>query len=110
MKSYDLVVAGAGPAGLTLAWKAAEDGLGVLVFDKKRDAGDIAYTTSASFIDLKRWELPHDVAHPISKIHFSSTRTREYKTPTFNLGRMKISRRGGVTPPQQFIHPNLPLP
>ena len=72
MKSYDLVVAGAGPAGLTLAWKAAEGGLRVLVFDKKKDSGDIAYTTSASFIDLKRWGLPDDVAHPISKIHFAS--------------------------------------
>jgi flavin-dependent dehydrogenase len=74
MKSYDLVVAGAGPAGLTLAWKAAESGLRVLVFDKKRDSGDIAYTTSASFMDLKRWGLPDDVAHPISRIHFVSAR------------------------------------
>jgi digeranylgeranylglycerophospholipid reductase len=72
VKSYDLVVAGAGPAGLTLAWKAAESGLRVLVFDKKRDAGNIAYTTSASFIDLKRWGLPDDVAHPVSTVHFAS--------------------------------------
>ena len=72
MKSYDLVVAGAGPAGLTLAWKAAESGLRVLVFDKKRHAGDIAYTTSASFIDLERWRLPREVAHPISGVHFAS--------------------------------------
>ena len=72
MKSFDLVVAGAGPAGLTLAWKAADSGLRVLVFDKKRDSGDIAYTTSASFIDLKHWQLPDDVAHPISRIHFAS--------------------------------------
>jgi flavin-dependent dehydrogenase len=72
MKPYDLVVAGAGPAGLTLAWKAAEGSLRVLVFDKKRDSGHVAYTTSASFIDLKRWGLPDEVAHPISRIHFSS--------------------------------------
>ncbi len=72
MKSYDLVVAGAGPAGLTLAWKAAESGLRVLVFDRKRHAGDIAYTTSASFIDLERWRLPREVAHPIRGVHFSS--------------------------------------
>jgi digeranylgeranylglycerophospholipid reductase len=70
--SFDLVVAGAGPAGLTLAWKAAERGLSVLVFDKKGGSGDIAYTTSGSFIDLKRWGLPGDVAHPITRIHFAS--------------------------------------
>lgn len=72
MKSYDLVVAGAGPAGLTLAWKAAESGLRVLVFDKKKHAGDVAYTTSASFIDLKRWQLPDEVAHPVTSVHFAS--------------------------------------
>jgi digeranylgeranylglycerophospholipid reductase len=72
MKRYDLVVAGAGPAGLTLAWKAAEHGVRVLVFDRKRDAGHVAYTTSASYIDLKQWGLPDEIAHPISRIHFSS--------------------------------------
>ncbi len=72
MKRYDLVVAGAGPAGLTLAWKAAEHGVRVLVFDRKRDAGHIAYTTSASYIDLKRWGLPDEIAHPISRIHLAS--------------------------------------
>ncbi len=72
MKRYDLVVAGAGPAGLTLAWKAAEHGVRVLIFDRKRDAGHIAYTTSASYIDLKRWGLPDEIAHPISRIHFAS--------------------------------------
>lgn len=69
---YDLIVAGAGPAGLTLAWKAAERGLDVLVFDRKKDCGDIAYTTSGSFIDLGRWGLPPEVAHPIDRIRFSS--------------------------------------
>lgn len=72
MEPYDLVVAGAGPAGLTLAWKAAEQGVRVLVFDRKKDAGHIAYTTSASFIDLERWGLPDEIAYPIFKIHFAS--------------------------------------
>jgi digeranylgeranylglycerophospholipid reductase len=72
MKAYDLVVGGAGPAGLTLAWRAAESGLRVLVFDKKKDAGHIAYTTSASLLDLERWQLPDDVAHSISHVHFAS--------------------------------------
>jgi digeranylgeranylglycerophospholipid reductase len=69
---YDLVVAGAGPAGLTLAWKASERGLRVLVFDRKKHAGHVAYTTSASYIDLERWGLPDEISHPISKLHFAS--------------------------------------
>ena len=72
MESYDLVVAGAGPAGLTLAWKSAEAGLRVIVFDKKKDAGHVAYTTSGSFIDRERWQIPDHVAHPISVFRFSS--------------------------------------
>lgn len=69
---YDLVVAGAGPAGLTLAWKAGDRGLRVLVFDRKKHSGHVAYTTSASYIDLKRWGLPDELAHPISRLHFAS--------------------------------------
>lgn len=71
-KPYDLVVAGAGPAGLTLAWKAAERDLRVLVFDRKKHVGHVAYTTSASYIDLKQWGLPDEIAHPISRLHFAS--------------------------------------
>ncbi len=70
-----MVVCGAGPAGLTLAWKAASKGLKVLVFDRKSSTQDIAYTTSGSFIDLGVWGLPQDVAHPISKVIFSSDKT-----------------------------------
>jgi digeranylgeranylglycerophospholipid reductase len=72
METYDLVVSGAGPAGLTLAWKAAEQGVRVFVFDRKKNAGHVAYTTSASYIDLKRWALTDEIAHPISRILFSS--------------------------------------
>ncbi len=72
MDTYDLVVAGAGPAGLTLAWKASEQGVRVLLFDRKKNAGHVSYTTSASYIDLKRWALPDEIAHPITTIHFSS--------------------------------------
>ena len=71
MTSFDLVVAGAGPAGLTLAWKAASYGLGVFLFDRKKNADHVAYTTSASFIDLKRWQLSDNIAHPISNIHLA---------------------------------------
>ncbi len=72
METYDLVVAGAGPAGLTLAWKASEQGVRVLVFDRKKYAGHVAYTTSASYIDLERWDLPDEVAHPVTDLHFAS--------------------------------------
>ncbi len=69
---YDLIIAGAGPCGLTLAWRARESGLKVLVFDKKKESGNIAYNTAGGFIDLKQWDIPEDVAHPITRLYFAS--------------------------------------
>jgi digeranylgeranylglycerophospholipid reductase len=90
MQAYDLVVAGAGPAGLTLAWKAAESGLRVFLFDKKKHAGDVAYTTSASFIDLKRWKLPDDVAHAVTGVHFASAGAFLERTSTACVLRRRL--------------------
>ncbi len=71
-KGYDLVIAGAGPAGLTLAWKVAERGHSVLAVDIKRDVSDVRYTVLVSFMDLQRWGLPKRIAHPIREAHFES--------------------------------------
>jgi len=37
--SYDVVVVGAGPAGSTAAWQAAEQGLSVLLLEKRQEIG-----------------------------------------------------------------------
>jgi digeranylgeranylglycerophospholipid reductase len=37
--SYDLIVVGAGPAGSTAAWQAAESGLSVLLLEKRQEIG-----------------------------------------------------------------------
>ncbi|MEJ2628767.1 MAG: FAD-dependent oxidoreductase, partial [bacterium] len=39
MKTYDIIVVGAGPAGTTTARVASEQGASVLVLEKKRDIG-----------------------------------------------------------------------
>lgn len=75
-KGYDLVIAGAGPAGLTLAWKVAERGHSVLVTDIKRNASDVRYLTLGSFIDLERWELPAKIAQRIENAYYISTNER----------------------------------
>jgi len=72
MKNYDLIIIGAGPAGLTLAWKVAEKGYSVLVLDKKSSASDVAYLTAGSRIDFKEWDLPKKMGHPLKKLYFSS--------------------------------------
>lgn len=72
MKKYDLIIAGAGPAGLTLAWKVAEKGYSVLVLDKKSKASEVSYLTAGSRIDFEEWDLPKKIAHPLNRLYFAS--------------------------------------
>ncbi|MBI2176478.1 NAD(P)/FAD-dependent oxidoreductase [Candidatus Woesearchaeota archaeon] len=71
-ETYDIVVLGCGPAGLTLAWKAAEKGLSVLAIDKKKNPGDVNYTTLGSFMNLERWQVPKAITQPIDSCYFGS--------------------------------------
>lgn len=68
----DLAIVGAGPAGLTLAWKVAEQGLRVVVIDKKRSTEQVAYLTAGSAINLQAWGLPREIAQVVDTLHFSS--------------------------------------
>lgn len=72
MEYYDLIIIGAGPAGLCLARELAGSKLKILILDKKKNAEDVAYNTSGSFINPKDWELPDYIFHPINKLYFSS--------------------------------------
>jgi digeranylgeranylglycerophospholipid reductase len=47
--SYDVIVVGAGPAGLITAWKAAEKGLKVLLVEKKSSPAEAVRTTGNAF-------------------------------------------------------------
>ncbi|MBI4003528.1 MAG: NAD(P)/FAD-dependent oxidoreductase [Candidatus Omnitrophica bacterium] len=89
MTRTDLLIVGAGPAGLTLAWKAAEKGLRVTVIDKKKSADQAAYLTSASFINLREWGIPDEIAQPIDTLHLAS---RNAFVTVHGLGQM-INRR-----------------
>lgn len=71
-ENYDLVILGCGPAGLTLALKAAEKGLSVLAIDKKKNPGDVSYTTLSSLMDLGRWQVPKAITQPVDTCYFSS--------------------------------------
>ena len=87
----DLAIVGAGPAGLTLAWKAAEKGLTVVVIDKKKSAAHAAYLTSGSFIDVKGWGIPKSIVQPIDSVYFAS-KERSF-TKTLQVGAHVINRR-----------------
>ncbi|GIV32871.1 MAG: digeranylgeranylglycerophospholipid reductase [Chitinophagales bacterium] len=69
---YDVVILGAGPAGLCLASQLRNSGLSILLIDKKKCAEDVQYHTLASFIDPQRWGLPDDLRNPIRENRFFS--------------------------------------
>lgn len=72
MENYDLIIIGAGPAGLCLASELADSNLRILVLDKKKSAEDVHYNTAGSFINPEEWDLPNYMFNPINKICFNS--------------------------------------
>ncbi len=69
---YDLVIVGAGPAGLSLAYHLADSGLRIFLIDKKKDAGDVQYKTAGSFIDPEKYKIPKNILNPLSELYLSS--------------------------------------
>lgn len=72
MEIYDIIIVGAGPAGLCLASELANSNQKILVLDKKKNAEDIQYNTSGSFIDPVKWNLPSSILNPINRVYFAS--------------------------------------
>ena len=72
MEQYDLVIVGAGPAGLSLTASLADSGMKILLLDKKKDVGDVHYNTLGSFIDPAEWDLPGHIFHPFHEVYFAS--------------------------------------
>jgi digeranylgeranylglycerophospholipid reductase len=72
MKHYDVVIAGAGPAGLSLARELSSSNLKVFVFDPKSRADELNYYTCGSFINPKEYGLPDNATNSIKRLYFCS--------------------------------------
>jgi digeranylgeranylglycerophospholipid reductase len=79
MEKYDLIIAGAGPAGLSLARELAQSNLRILVLDCKKHAGDVRYTTSGSFITPDKWNIPSDIINPMEDVTICSANQKAVK-------------------------------
>jgi len=91
MEVYDLIIVGAGPAGLSLARELADSNLKILLIDKKRNAHDILYNSSGSFIDPKEYELPSYLVKPIGKLRFhSKNETLEVEAKGYIINRVEL--------------------
>ncbi len=71
--SYDVIVAGGGPAGLSAAEVVARRGRSVLVLEQNHEIGSPIRTSGGSFIDeLETLGIPPSLYHPISRVRFLS--------------------------------------
>ncbi len=70
---YDAIIAGAGPAGLSVAETLARRGCSTLVLEQNHEIGSPIRTSGGSFIDeLDALGIPGDLHHPISRVRFVS--------------------------------------
>jgi len=72
-QTYDVLIAGGGPAGLAAAKTSAAKGLRVLVLEKSRETGYPVHTSGGSWTpELKALGIPDQFIHPIHNLEFIS--------------------------------------
>src|ERR1035438_3770830 len=73
MQSFDVIIAGGGPGGLSAAEAAAKAGASVLVLEQNKEIGSPARTTGGSFVqDMKALGIPESLYHPIRRCRYIS--------------------------------------
>ncbi len=84
MQNYDVVIVGAGPAGLIAGREISKAGYKTIILDKKRDYKDVEYRILGSFLNLEEWGLTNKIiAQKTDKVYFCS------KNASF-----KVSKKG----------------
>ncbi|MFQ5650960.1 MAG: NAD(P)/FAD-dependent oxidoreductase [bacterium] len=75
--SFDVLVAGAGPAGLSAAFAAAKGGARVAVFERSKEIGYPIHTSGGSWIDeLRKLDIPQRFMSPVRQGVFVSPHER----------------------------------
>lgn len=73
MQKYDVVIVGAGPAGLIAGREISKAGYKTIILDKKKDYKDVEYHILGSLLNLKEWGLTNNIiAQKIDEVYFSS--------------------------------------
>lgn len=71
--SFDVVVAGGGPGGLSAAQSAARDGCSVLLVEQNAEIGSPTRTSGGSFVeDMQALGISAELYHPITRCRFLS--------------------------------------
>lgn len=83
MREFDVVIVGAGCAGLMSAQLLAKKKISVALIDSKKDLLDLSFLTLGSFMDIKKYGLSEQViASQINKGSFYSKRLSVSKVAT----------------------------
>lgn len=91
IEHYDLIIVGAGPAGLCLTRELSDSNLKILLLDKKKSAEDVQYNTSGSFIEPEEWNIPSHILNPINEVYFGSKNEAVIKKVTaYIIDRRKL--------------------
>ena len=82
----DVVIIGAGPAGLAAANRASEHGLDTVLFEKQYEIGYPVRTSGGSYIDdMQKFRIPSELYNPIRKVIFGTFKSNiefDYKKDT----------------------------
>lgn len=71
MESFDVLIAGGGPAGLAAAHAAASRGRSVLLVEQNKEIGGPIRTSGGSFLsELRPLSIPDRFSHPIRRLRF----------------------------------------
>ena len=72
-ENIDIVIVGAGPAGLAAAGAAARQGAQVHVLERHNEIGYPIHTSGGSWIsDMQALSIPEHLYHPITRVYFIS--------------------------------------
>jgi len=71
--NYNVLIVGAGPAGLAAGEAVAKQGIRALVLERQNEIGYPIHTSGGIWIsDMKMMDIPEHIYHPVSKIIFIS--------------------------------------